>query len=138
MIGEIDKRPFRQLPEHRKIEIRGMSEAALQACVVDMAETAGWRVAYIPDFAYRLMISAIKKNPRRGYRWSKPGNPDLLMVRGGIVIHAELKRHTGQLREPQVEWLTDLAECGGPVEVYLWRPMDWFSGEIESVLTRPL
>jgi hypothetical protein len=119
--------------DYRRTQIRDMSEAELQASVVDLAQRLGWRVAWIPDHLYRGAMTRMKENPRRGYLWSPPGEPDLRMVRGARVIFAELKKHGEKPRLPQQEWLDDLAAVPG-VEVYLWKPEDWYDGSIEHIL----
>jgi VRR-NUC domain len=72
-------------------------------------------------------------------RRSAAGFPDLVMVRGGRVIFAELKAEKGTLRTEQREWLERLcvvedyseqhAALAGPetpaVAVKVWRPSDW-------------
>ena len=35
--------------------------------------------------------------------------------------------------EKQEAWLEQLRQCEGP-EIYVWRPMDWLSRDIERVL----
>jgi hypothetical protein len=47
-----------------------------------------------------------------------PGFPDLVLARGGVVLHVELKSEKGKVRPEQSEWL---AELGGEI----WRPSDW-------------
>lgn len=64
------------------------------------------------------------------YRWrwyhtydsrrSNPGFPDLVAVRDGRVIFAELKRETGKVTPPQQTWFDELTQSGN--EVYCWRP----------------
>jgi Holliday junction resolvase len=69
---------------------------------------------------------------------STEGFPDIVCVRNGRMVIAELKREKGGRVTPaQREWLQQLrlvaqASCGA-VECYLWRPSQW--DEIESVLT---
>ena len=84
-----------------------MHERDWQAIVVDAAKLNGWRVYHTFDS-----------------RRSEPGFPDLVMVRGGRLIAAELKSETGRPTRAQVDWLRDL-EAVESVETYLWRPSDW-------------
>ena len=57
-------------------------------------------------------------------RRSARGFPDLLLVRHGRLILAELKSAEGKVTASQQEWLTDLSTVKA-VETYLWRPGDW-------------
>ncbi len=108
-----------------------ITEAELQAAVIDLAHLLGWRVAHF------------RPAQTRG-RWSTPvsadgaGFPDLVLARRGVVIFAELKTKTGRLRPEQIEWLKSLALAGweedSPVRTYIWRPDDWFSGRIQKEL----
>lgn len=96
-----------------------MSERQLQDAVVELARLLGWLVYHPYDS-----------------RRSQPGFPDLTMVKGRRLVFAELKTGTGKLRPEQIVWLDALrrVEVRGGCEVYLWRPGQWLSGEIESVL----
>lgn len=93
-----------------------VTERDLQEAVVRCAQVLGWS-------AYHTWLSAR----------STPGFPDLCMCRAGRLIFAELKAEKGKFTEAQERWLGALG--GVPcVEVYTWRPVDWFNGEIERVL----
>lgn len=97
-----------------------MSEAALQAAVIECAARLGWRVYHPYDS-----------------RRSEAGFPDLTMVRHGVLIFAELKADGGRLRPKQKDWLAALEWVGlrNPhVHRYVWYPDDWSSGAIEAVL----
>lgn len=61
------------------------------------------------------------------------GLPDIVAVRRGRVLFAELKSSTGRVRIEQRSWLDALADTAA--EVYVWRPRDWHAGTIEEVLT---
>lgn len=103
---------------------RSMSEATLQANVIDLARLRGWHVAH-----FRPALT------RRGYRTpveaDAAGFPDLVLVRE-YVLFAELKSETGRTRPEQLAWRQWLAEAH--YHVRLWRPSDWLSGEIERTL----
>lgn len=95
----------------------GLSEKSFQATVTEAARVLGWRV-------YHTF------NSRR----SSPGFPDLVLVRNGRLVFAELKSEGGRVRPGQIGWLQDLTEvvehlgaagAHGHVEVYSWRPRDW-------------
>ncbi len=95
-----------------------MSEAELQAAVVESARLLGYLVMHIRDSRKSIGV----------------GFPDLVMVQKttGRVIHAELKSATGRVSAAQQEWLDALRRGGR--DVYLWRPADWESGVIRQVL----
>jgi len=84
------------------------------AAVVACARLRGWLVHHQYD-------------ARRG----TPGLPDLLMVRGGRLVFAELKVGGNKATAEQQRWLDELRAVPG-VAAHLWRPSDW--DEIEEVL----
>jgi hypothetical protein len=66
---------------------------------------------------------------------SRAGFPDRVLVHGGRLIFAELKREKGvatPLTDEQRRWLDALAGAG--CECYLWRPSDF--EEIARVLSK--
>src|SRR2546428_10146595 len=83
--------------------------------VKDLAGFSGW-------LAYHTLDS----------RGSEAGFPDLVLVRRGRVVFAELKSEDGKLSQVQARWLLGLAIAGA--EVHLWRPSDW--PQIEAGLCR--
>lgn len=91
-----------------------VTEKAWQQTVVDYAQVMGWRVYHTFDS-----------------RRSAEGFPDLVMVRRGRVVVAELKAENGRVSTAQAEWLADLAEAL-PGCVTVWRPSDW--PEVERAL----
>lgn len=93
-----------------------MTEAQLQNCVRDCATLFGWKF-------YHPWIS-VK---------SAAGYPDCTLVRGDRLIYAELKGERGKVTAAQRAWLAALGGVPG-VEVYVWRPESWLSGEIEATL----
>lgn len=92
-----------------------MSEAQLQAAVIECARALGWAVYHTHDS-----------------RRSEAGFPDLCMVRGNRLLFAELKSASGRVSDAQEGWLLALIETGADVEV--WYPSDWLSGGIEEIL----
>jgi hypothetical protein len=92
---------------------RSESEKAFMWRVINEAEQLGW-------LCYHTF------NSMR----SQPGFPDLVMVRAGRMIFAELKSAKGKLEKEQKVWLEALRAT--PAEVYCWRPADW--SEIQQVL----
>lgn len=97
------------------------TEAGFQAAVVQLAELHGWRWWHDNDS-----------------RRNKSGFPDLVLVRDGVLIFAELKTEKGRVSPAQTEWLAALELVGhdsvGVVQVHVWRPRDWPT--IESTLSR--
>jgi len=89
-----------------------VSEAAFQEQVIEYAHLRGWRSYHAHDS-----------------RRSAPGFPDLVLLRVGKMIVAELKRESGVLSKPQREFLIELmavaGASGGAVSVCVWRPSDW-------------
>lgn len=100
-----------------------MTEKDLQAAIVELAGYLGWLVFHPYDS-----------------RRSQPGYPDLTLCRPprgagecGRVIFAEIKTAVGRLRPAQRVWLAALGDCPG-VETYIFRPEQWRSGDIETIL----
>lgn len=101
-----------------------MTERELAEAVVAAALTFGW-------MAYRTWLSI--RSPK--------GFPDLVLLRAPRLLFVELKREKTKPTPAQWAWLEALGrvataqdeELGQP-EVYLWKPRDWLSGEIERVL----
>ena len=75
--------------------------------VIQAAEILGWRYYHT-------------HNSKR----SPSGFPDLVLVRRGRIIFAELKVGSNVPTPAQQEWIEDLDECEG-VDVYVWTPDDW-------------
>lgn len=94
-----------------------MTERDLYERVREMALQLGWLVYHTYD-------------SRRSYA----GFPDVALAKPGRpLILAELKREGGRLSRAQEQWLAVLSQVPG-IEVYVWRPRDWVSGEVEAVL----
>jgi hypothetical protein len=92
------------------------TERDFQAKIVDLAKRMGW------------LVHAERPANTEG-RWRQPiqgdaGWPDLVLVRAGVMIVAELKAQRGKPRPEQVRWLAELGEVPGLV-VAVWRPSDW-------------
>ena len=92
-----------------------ISEANLQASIIELATLYGWLVYHTHDS-----------------RRSKEGFPDLCMVRGNRLIFAELKSARGKVSDEQKDWLDRLG-CTG-TEAYVWWPADWLDGSVDRVL----
>lgn len=105
-----------------------MPEKNLQSNIMALLRLFGWR-------AFHAQISY----------GSQAGFPDVCAVRAsdGRLLFAELKRQKPKPTIPQQQWLDDLegvsrttegTHAPAVPEVYLWRPSDWLSGNIERVL----
>lgn len=93
--------------------------------VVSLAKFLGWRVAH-----FDASVRVVGKERRIVGDKSSAGFPDLVLVRHGRLIFAELKLQKTRTNLNQEEWLDDLRNTSA--EVYLWRPADW--PEIEAQL----
>ncbi len=83
-----------------------VTEKSFMMTVIAYAKLHKWRVYHTHDS-----------------RRSEPGVPDLMMVREGVLVFAELKTDVGKVSSAQQEWLADLGET--PNDVFVWRPSDW-------------
>ncbi|MDQ3539938.1 MAG: hypothetical protein M3440_04555 [Chloroflexota bacterium] len=108
----------------REAVVKPMAEAALQRHVEAAAKQLGW-------LCFHTWMSAR----------SEPGFPDLICLRRGRMIVAELKRDGKRPTVPQERWLDEfryLAESANVrrdiVQVFVWTPADWESGLIARVL----
>lgn len=95
-----------------------LTEAQLQAAVIDTARMFGWRVAHFrpakTSKGWRTPVAADGK-----------GFPDLVLVHQetGRLIFAELKSDRGKPTPEQEQWLIALETTDA--EVYVWSPADW-------------
>lgn len=100
------------------------NEAEFTAQVIQYARLHGWRVAH-----FRPALTA--KGWRTPVQGDGKGFPDLVLVRGGEIVFAELKCGKNKPSAEQREWLDELARNAG-VRVREWKPEDW--PEIERIL----
>lgn len=103
-----------------------MSESQLQRAVISLAQMRGWRVAHfrnaqMPNGRWLTPVQADGK-----------GFPDLVMVRGGRIVVAELKAKWRKASPEQDVWLEDFKKAGA--EAYLWGPLQWDEGLVAEVL----
>ena len=83
-------------------------ERDFQRTVIELAEVCGWRSYHVANVKGRLRAK------------SSIGFPDLVLVRSGRVIAAELKRDGRDLTDPQRAWLDALDLVPG-IEAVCWR-----------------
>lgn len=103
--------------------LKAGSEAAFQQQVENLAHLYGWATFHPAD--NRPVTTARGRVIKQRVT---PGFPDLVMVRDGNLIFAELKTQTGRVSSEQHEWLRrlhEVAACSSSIDVYLWRPSDF-------------
>lgn len=95
-----------------------VTEAELQAAVLDLAKLRGW-------LRYHTYDS----------RRSEPGWPDLFLLhpRTGQIVVAELKAANGRVSRAQRQWIDGFAVAG--ITVHVWRPEHLRGGQIAAALT---
>ena len=93
--------------EFAMTEKLGMTEKKFMQNVIDLANILGFAVYHTHDS-----------------RRSQSGWPDLVMVKDGRFVAAELKSENGPVTASQQAWLDELAMVPG-IESYLWRPSMW-------------
>lgn len=102
-----------------------ITEAQLQKAVIQLARQFGFRVAHFR-----------KTNTPTGWRTpvaaDGAGFPDVVMVGNRRVLFVEFKQNARYPKPEQRLWLDGLRESGQ--EVYVWKPSQWESGEIERTL----
>ena len=106
-----------------------LSEAEFQKQIITLFHLFGWKVAHFRKARIRVKGVETYRTPvgADGAGW-----PDILAVRGGHIIAAELKSEQGKLTKEQYDWLEALGRTG--IEVYIWRPSDYEA--IEKLLVR--
>jgi len=95
---------------------KAMREKELSQLIFDAARKLGWLVARYPTWRPTGTVA---------------GFPDLVLLRNGRLIFAELKSEKGEPIPAQQEWLDALREVA---TVYVWKPRNWLSGEIAEIL----
>lgn len=101
-----------------------LSEAEFTRMVLTLAKLCGWRTAHFrPGMTQKgKWVTAVQGDGK--------GFPDLVLVRNGKIIFAELKVGKNMATKEQGAWLTALSETAA--ECYVWRPESW--PEIEKIL----
>jgi hypothetical protein len=101
----------------------GISEPEFLAQVLALARLRGWRSIHVRP-----------ARTARGWRTAVQGDgvgfPDLLLLRSGKLVVAELKAGRGRPTAEQLAWMQAFEAAGAGV--YVWTPASW--AEIESVL----
>lgn len=130
----------------RDVLAAAMTEAELQDAVIEFARTCHWRVWHFHDSRREVGRGDNGEAVLVGDA-DAAGFPDLVLCHPGRqrLIFAELKSQKGKTSPDQKDTLAALAQvvdgiengCGspGPVQVRLWRPIDWLDGTIGDELT---
>lgn len=99
------------------------SERQFQAAVLELAQRYHWRTCHFND-SRRALASGALIGDKDAAGW-----PDLVLVREGWMVIAELKRDNGRCSPQQEAWLLALSDVeertGGRLHVAVWRPKDW-------------
>ena len=97
-----------------------MRESDFLDWLIDLARLYRWRCAHFRP-------ARIVKNGVESWRTAVSadgrGFPDVLLIREGDIIVAELKSEKGKLSPEQEEWLQEFAR-NPIVRAYVWRPAD--------------
>lgn len=115
--------PMAETPAARRMLDAQMSEKALFESVRDHLNAFGWLWYHTRDS-----------------RGSSAGFPDIVATRYWALLFIELKREKAFPTDMQKLWLDSLDGAGGEdgtpygAKVYVWRPRDLSSGEVERVL----
>jgi hypothetical protein len=106
------------------IRLPPLTESDWQRQVIDFARLHGWRVAHFrPGLNRRGEWQTAVQGDGEGF-------PDLVLVKPGRCIVAELKSDIGRVSEEQRAWLRSFEAAGVPA--YTWKPKDW--AEVQAVL----
>ena len=103
--------------------LRQVKESDWQKTVERIARFNGWMVYHAPDN---------KPDSRGRVQNITAGFPDLVLVKNGTLIFAELKSETGKTSVEQNNWLTAISAC--KVLTFVWRPSN--IDEVRSFLER--
>jgi Holliday junction resolvase len=99
----------------RNVVDAAMSEAEYQAQIIALAVAQGWRVYHTHDS-----------------RRSHAGWPDLICVRGAVLLALEVKAEKGKATLEQEQWIAALKQVKY-VDAAIVKPSNW--NDVEKVLT---
>ena len=107
----------------RSVLNKAMNERDFQKAIIDAAHQLGWFVAHFRPAQIRLG------------KWVTPvqadgaGFPDLVMVKDGMMIIAEVKTERGVLSPEQRIWISKMSALErknrGVVLIRVWKPRHW-------------
>lgn len=95
-----------------------MTERDFTRAVLDAARLFGFRACHFSDSRKDVGGGKLVGDS------DAAGFPDVVLVRGKVLVAAELKVGRGKLTPAQSEWLEVLSGVER-VEVHVWRPEDW-------------
>lgn len=102
--------------------IEKLSEADFQTMVLDLAKIWGWRAAHFrPGKSSKDVWMTAVAGDGKGF-------PDLILVRGNVILVAELKVGKNVCTPEQVLWLEAFSKA--IPGVFLWYPSDWAGIEL--------
>jgi hypothetical protein len=91
-------------------------ELECEQTILSAAKIAGWRRhGERPAQSRKKWSTPIKGDP---------GWPDLVLVRGPVMLCVELKRHPNTVDPEQLEWLRVLGKVPGVWALLVWVPED--------------
>ncbi len=106
-----------------RVARRGITESEFLTQVLQLARLHSWRSFHArPGRTRHGWVTAVQGDG--------VGFPDVLLVRGPVLVAAEIKVGNNRLSPAQVAWLEAFRAAGVPA--YCWRPGDW--QDIVSVL----
>ncbi len=94
-----------------------VSETDWQRTVTDLASRLGWRWMHVRKSMYGKEYHLTSATGPLGRGW-----PDLILVKPGRIIAAELKRQGSHPTDDQLRVLSELSAAGA--EAYVWMPSD--------------
>lgn len=101
-----------------------MTERELTDQMIALARLTGWR-------SFHVRQARTKESWRTPVQGDGKGFPDLLLLRGGSMIVAELKVGKNALTYEQEAWLGAFQQVE-EVRAYTWRDEDW--NKVEKTL----
>ena len=94
-----------------------VTERELTRAVLELAARLGYRTAH-----FRTSLTK-RGTYMTAVQGDGAGFPDLVLVRRGRLVFAELKKDGRYPTGAQRDWLDALSGCG--VEAHVWREKDW-------------
>ncbi len=119
------------LTPNQQLIAKSMSEAELARNVESLLDLYKWRWCHFRP-------AVVTKNGEKTYRTALSGSPgffDYVAVKqdGSRLVFFELKSEKGKQSKEQEIWHILFLNRPG-LKVYLWKPSDWLSGDIEKAL----
>ena len=104
-------------PDGRRPDLLPISERDWLGRVIALARLNGWLI-------WHPLPALFRDGQWRTATQGTPGFPDLIALRAGHLVVAELKTQRAPRPSPaQRKWLAEFAAAG--ISTYVWRPEDW-------------